>query len=256
MCRLLGVVANKPVDLGFSLMKFREYGKNNPSGWGIGWYEGDKAEVYKEKISAIDSKQFVPKAKGVTSKIIMAHVRYGTTGEPAERNSHPFKYNEKKWLFAHNGGVNREQLLSLLSGGYLKLEGETDSEVYFHWILQCIEEHGTIDGIKMAVKEVKERPHSGLNFLLSDGEHLYAFRYYDGGGNYSLYMLERDPSERGPFEYESDETGAMLHSKALMGEKAVLVCSEKLTKEDWKEIPLGTMVVIGPDLSTKSIRIL
>jgi len=78
-------MANKPVDLEFSLTKFRKYSESNPSGWGIGWYEGGKAEVYKEGMSATDSKQFMPRAKSVTSKIIMAHVRLGTTGAPEKR---------------------------------------------------------------------------------------------------------------------------------------------------------------------------
>jgi len=153
--------------------------------------------------------------------------------------------------------VNRAQLLSLLNGGYLELEGETDSEVYFHRILQCIDEHGINDGIEKAVKEAREGARGGLNFLLSDGERLYAFRYSKASASYySLYVLRREPSERGPFGSESKETGAMLHSKSLMGEKAVLICSEKLTKEDWEEIPPGTLITIEPDLSMNSMKIL
>lgn len=51
MCRLLGVIANKPVDLEFSFLKadkpFRELGRTNPDGWGIGWYENGLAKVDK-----------------------------------------------------------------------------------------------------------------------------------------------------------------------------------------------------------------
>ncbi len=32
MCRLLGVIANKPVDLEFSLTRFRRFGEENPDG--------------------------------------------------------------------------------------------------------------------------------------------------------------------------------------------------------------------------------
>jgi len=47
MCRLLGLVANKPVDLEFSLVKFKEFASWNPDGWGIGWYENKKIKKLK-----------------------------------------------------------------------------------------------------------------------------------------------------------------------------------------------------------------
>jgi len=69
-------------------------------------------KYFKEGISAQTSNQFLPLSKEVSSNIIIAHVRKGTGAVPAERNSHPFKY--KNWLFAHNGSVDRENLLALL----------------------------------------------------------------------------------------------------------------------------------------------
>ncbi len=33
MCRLLGLVANKPVDLEFSLERFKEFATFQPDGW-------------------------------------------------------------------------------------------------------------------------------------------------------------------------------------------------------------------------------
>ena len=35
MCRLLGVIANQPVDLEFSLERFKKFANCNPDGWGI-----------------------------------------------------------------------------------------------------------------------------------------------------------------------------------------------------------------------------
>ena len=39
MCRLLGIIANKAVDLDFSMKKFKKFVKENHDCWGIGWYE-------------------------------------------------------------------------------------------------------------------------------------------------------------------------------------------------------------------------
>lgn len=132
MCRLLGLIANRPVDMFFSLERFKESAQNNPDGWGIGWYSAGKPLVFKQGLSAVDEDSDLPKlSRSVQSKIILSHVRYGTVGSKGDnRNAHPFVYNN--WLFAHNGGVNRNHLLAQLGDDYRsEIKGETDSEVYF-----------------------------------------------------------------------------------------------------------------------------
>ncbi len=255
MCRLLGIIANRPVDAQFSLERFQEYSEANPDGWGIGWYEKGRAQVYKEGgIRADESEQFREMRKKVMSKIILAHVRKGTGAPPVKENSHPFL--DRNWIFAHNGQVDGDHLRSLLrEERRKKIEGETDSEVYFHWLLQNIEECGEVEGgIRKAVGEVVGRYHTGLNFLLSDGRRLYAFRYADApnAGYYSLYRLRRpaDLSSR------SEETGALIGIKQARGEEAVLVCSEGLTDEEWREVGLGNLLIVHPDLKTEEKRIL
>jgi glutamine amidotransferase len=257
MCRLLGLVANKPVDLRFSLERFKEFSTENPDGWGIGWYENDSARLFKESIPAEKSERFPKLQAEVASKIIIAHVRKGTGAPPSQTNSHPFKCGN--WLFAHNGCVDRGYLRSLLSAKYRsELEGSTDSEVYFYWILQNIEEHEDIvTGIKQAVEQVTRKDHSGLNFLLSNGEILYAFRYSSHSRSYySLYKLTRNPSSPGPLSLLSEHTKALIESKCLKSEKAVLVCSEELTKENWKKIGFGNILEIDANLRTKEMQIL
>ena len=119
MCRLLGLVANKPVDIEFSLQRFKEFSTYNPDGWGIGWYENNSPKVFREGISAKDKKSQLPNlSREVRSKIIIAHVRKGTGAPPSEINSHPFQY--KNWLFAHNGFVDGKYLLSLLKNEHIK----------------------------------------------------------------------------------------------------------------------------------------
>lgn len=259
MCRLLGLAANRAVDCEFSLGRFQELASSNPDGWGIGWYESGTARVHKEPVPADDPESgYSTYSKEVRSNIIIAHVRRGTVGARSRLNSHPFQY--QNWLFAHNGSVRREYLLFLLKDEYKeRIHGETDSEVYFYWILQSIEEAGdVVEGIRRAIAEVIKEYHAGLNFLLSSGSALYAFRYTKGlHAYYSLYKLERDPLDPGPLEFFSPETRMLLHSKSLKGERAVLVCSEKLTKdENWAEVSFGNLVEIDSDLSVREIQIL
>ena len=261
MCRLLGIIANRAVDINFSLSEadkpFKDFGSTNPHGWGIGWYERNVAKVYKEGLSIQESEKFSSRTKDVCSHIIITHVRYATRGVISKRNAHPFKY--ENWLFAHNGSVDRNELFNRLHDKYIaKLQGETDSEVYFYWLLQCIESSDNIiDGIKEAINFVVDKKHTSLNFLLSDGKYLYAFRYSSNSESYySLYYLQRDPDSHKSFEFVSKETRALIQSKSDIGENAVLLCSEKLTEENWREVPIGNMLIIDTELNIKEVKIL
>jgi predicted glutamine amidotransferase len=49
--------------------------------------------------------------------------------------------------------------------------------------------------------------------------------------------------------------GALLHSKALRGEKAVLVCSEKLTGEDWHPIEPGHLLIVPETLAPEMVAL-
>ena len=255
MCRLLGMVANQSVDLEFSLGRFKDFARDNRDGWGVGWYENNTPRIFKQGISALNREsELLRVSQSVRSRIFIAHVREGTGAMPAERNSHPFAY--KNWLFAHNGSVDRAFLLPRLREEYRRaIQGETDSEVYFYWLLQNIIGCGNVlFGIEQAMKGVMPRPHTGLNFLLSDGRRLYAFRYAKRLKDYySLYRLERKLAESLPKESLSSKTNLLLRTTSIDQEKAVLVCSEKLTSEHWQEIENGHILMIRPDLEIKEL---
>lgn len=260
MCRLLGVIANKPVDLRFSLVE----GPNtvmsmshwNPDGWGVGWYRDDGTPVViKEPTLAAASNRYHRTAAEGRSRIFIAHVRRATTGELSYENCHPF--TKDNWIFAHNGSVeDYESLMECLTEAHRKsIMGETDSEILFHWLLQNIEAcDSVIDGVKAAIEEI--RSYTAINFLLSDGERMYAYREAKTSTDYyTLYWLVRYPTSPGPLEARSNEVKVLLESKAMRGEKAVLVCSEKLTDEPWKEIPLGDLLVVDETLEPKLVEV-
>jgi len=247
VCRLFGLIANKRVDIHFSFSRFSELSQAHPDGWGIGWYESGFPCVRKEPLRASESKLVCSTLAGASSSVFVAHVRKATRGSRSRQNCHPFSW--KNWLFAHNGSVDSDALLQELDvDRRAAIQGETDSEVFFHWILQNIDREGSAErGIAEALSFVREHYHTGLNFLLSDGRTLYAYREAAKKKDYySLYYLLRDP-RRGLARLRSRELGVMLESKALNDERALLVCSEKLTEEDWRQIPMGCLLTaMGP----------
>lgn len=255
MCRLFSLIANKEVDIKFSMLEasnnLKKQGKDNPHGWGIGWYENGKPKIEKYGESAFYSQRFDELVKEKKSRIFIAHVRYASSGRVhSDRNAHPFQY--KNYIFAHNGTINKERIQKLLESPYDKdfTSEPIDSEIYFRFLIQNIEkENDMIKGVSKCVKEII-KDSNGANFILSDGENLYVFKFQR-----SLYILKRlNPS---PLYTCSKETYALIESKKLSGERAVLVATEKLTKdEEWESFFDGEFCIIDKNLEVKRRNLL
>jgi predicted glutamine amidotransferase len=81
---------------------------------------------------------------------VIAHVRRASKGIPKLVNSHPFVFGQ--WVFAHNGTLTA---LDAIRDGMLReiparlksqIEGETDSELMFYWLLRRLEVDKAIEG--------------------------------------------------------------------------------------------------------------
>jgi len=249
MCRLFGLVANKPVGARFSILEaersLKEQAKegHHLSGWGIGWYEDSgEVRVEKEPLPVTISERLphiVPKA---CSTLIIAHVRKASRGSEKKENTHPFAH--EKWLFAHNGTIRKgvERLKEKLGDWTRHIKGETDSEVLFYWLLKNWDEENPVRGIWRAISELltAEYEFSALNFLLASGRKLYTFRFHrEKPAYYTLYWLERSPM----LEAVSRAGLQILVEKAKRGERAILVASERLTEAElWQELKNGQLL--------------
>lgn len=237
MCRLFGIIAEHEICPYFYLSEgvehpFRYFGKDNPHGCGIGYYVNGESDVSnKWREPAHKNELYVEASRNIKSKIVISHVRLASTGKKTVENSHPFAY--KNWIFAHNGTIScYNRLKGALDNQYLEnIKGSTDSEVYFHWILQNINKKGNIiEGITDALKSIKDncKGSSGLNFILSDGNNLYGYRDYVvnlSPNHFSLYYLDLTQSK----------------PNGVLG----IICSEKLTdNQNWVMIERGNMVII------------
>ncbi len=221
----------------------KKQGIDNPHGWGIGWYENEKPKIEKYGESAFYSQIFDELVKEIKSKIFIAHVRSASSGRVhSDRNAHTFQY--KNYIFAHNGTINKERIQKLLESPYDKdfTSEPIDSEIYFRFQIQNIEkENDMIKGVSKCVKEII-KDSRGANFILTDGKNLYAFRY-----GKSLYILKR--LNLSPLSACSKETYTLIESKMSTGEKAVLIASEKLTKdEEWELFYDGELCIIYKNL--------
>ena len=226
MCRMVGLVAEKPVAIRSLLTEaprsLRVLSQEHRDGWGIATVSGGGWEVLKGTECALESSRFSETAKEITTHLAIAHIRQKTVGPTSLKNTHPFR--REKWVLAHNGTVERlDEMRAHCSKKRLsEIEGDTDSEVLFAFLMTFIDEHSDNDaGVKAAVRQLHQFPKPGaVNFLLSDGDRMYAYRF-----GRTLFLLDRtiNPARRTP---------------------AVAIASERLTDENWTELAQGTLLVI------------
>ncbi len=151
----------------------------------------------------------------IRSGIVLAHAR-NATANPFAPGNHPFRLDLNKitYTFMHNGYATetlRGFLINETAGldplwfqnhkpNYSDYAGAAnpgqwiDSEVLFHYLMcHIVEAGGNVRaGLQAALAKIKEemsQPFNVLNFILSDGEKLYAFRSTPTLGAGSGYKL-------------------------------------------------------------------
>ena len=84
--------------------------------------------------------------------------------------------------------------------------------------------------------ELRAAIEGAFNFLLSDGTTCFAHRF-----GRSLFVLERGPRDKVVPSREV-APGASILAKWTARRRAVLVASERITDEPWREIPDSTLL--------------
>jgi predicted glutamine amidotransferase len=186
MCELLGMECNVPTDIVFSFTALSMRGGrtgHHADGWGLALYEGRFARMFVEPTPACDSRlaTFV-RDNPIRTLLAVAHVRKRTVGEASLENTHPFKRVlwRRDWVFAHNGtlpGAGERPV-----NDFAPL-GDTDSEHAFCWMMGELrasfpDGYPTAEPQRLWQRVAELGGTLGTegtcNFLLADGEYLYA----------------------------------------------------------------------------------
>ncbi len=184
MCELLGMECNVPTDIVFSFtgLALRGGGRGPHSdGWGLALYEGHAARAFLEPAAATDSPLAAYiRSHPIKTLLAIAHVRKRTRGKVSLANTHPFMRElwGRHFVFAHNGTVRGVRKHAL---GRFHPLGQTDSEYAFCVLLHRLEKTFSSyprarGDLWHAVAELGGMlgRNGTFNFLLGDGEHLYA----------------------------------------------------------------------------------
>lgn len=222
MCRMLGCVSRERSSLRHELLDTERALlrplEHDAWSWGLAAYErgdGDEPTCISYADAALADGHF-ENAAATHGRIIMAHVRRATSGDLTDENTHPFCLGE--YAFCHSGTIRKpDRLMGLPDGAGPR--GQTDSERLFHRLLREVDPAPgrVVEGLRRAVTAAAScGPLSALNFLFSDGEHLYAYRL----GHFELHWLAR--------------------------EGQVLVASERVTDEPWHDVRQDVLLVLSP----------
>jgi predicted glutamine amidotransferase len=254
MCRLLGVVASETTHFQFTLHEaprsLAMLSAEHPHGWGLAVHRREQGwDVHRHAVRAGGCPHFRELAASARGEILLAHIRKRTVGPIGPTNTHPFRRGH--WVFAHNGTIEDiDWFASRASGERLReIEGETDSERFFAFLLTALDEAGDsrvkVDAaLARCAEQALTHPKLGAaNFLLSNGESLWALR-----AGRTLHMLTRVPGDEVVPSRRSPKTNAELTTPWSTRRHAVLFASEHLTDEPWDEIANGTLLRVdaGP----------
>ncbi|MBP9854626.1 MAG: class II glutamine amidotransferase [Candidatus Omnitrophica bacterium] len=228
----------------------KNLGETYRNGWSVGFYDHGDEIVIRGQGASKDDPKFDDAVRYVAvlkPEIIMAHLRRASSGcVEGVADPHPFRitYNNKTWLFGHNGDIKKEVLIRLIGEGFLKAhppsvcndhppESWIDSELYFMLIMKTIKEYddnvekGIVEALKKVYAVIPEQDRY-LNFFMSDGKTVWVMRK----GNTLFYRFD--------------------HKKRM----TVLASSIPNSDEkDWSEFPEDTLAVVEPQTFPKFISI-
>jgi len=240
---------NVPTDICFSFTGFQARGgvtDVHRDGWGIAFFEGRGVRVFLDPQPSCES----PVAELVRhfpihSLNVIAHIRKATQGAVGLENTHPFMRElwGRYWIFAHNG--NLEDYAPALDGSFLPV-GQTDSELTFCHLLQTLRlRFPEAPPDRLVLREALEefaarvRPHGPFNFMLSNGDCLFAHRSTE------LHYIVR----QAPFTvaHLKDQDVAVDFSELTTpDDRVALIATLPLTdNETWTPLPVDRVAMFA-----------
>ena len=245
MCRLLGFCSKNsstlPQLLGQDLDKFVALSQIHCDGWGYAHIEHSSttAEKFREPIPAIDSPHLTEQINTPTDGALL-HFRWASKGlDVKEVNTHPFTY--KDITFIHNGSFRPfDTLAPYISDTYKKLiQGDTDSELYFYYLLTEIDKHGFIEGITSALKFIKANiDHSSANMMIMNKDYFVTACRYN--------------QDRIPDLFKKDLDYYELRYKEIDG--AVLVASSGWNQDGWTMLDNDSLLIVNRNDQSHQVR--
>lgn len=266
MCELFCLSSQRPTRATFSLRRFAAHGApdtRNVDGWGVAFYDGREAWIYKEPEPAAHSPwlTFIEQQSRPT-RLLISHIRRATRGANSHANTQPFmrELGGRMHLFAHNGGlddIDAAFASALPAPGHrFHPVGETDSERAFCLLLQRLAPlwwHAAAPSLAARLAVVKGfaadmRPLGIANFLYSDGEFVFGHSHRrtqaDGIVRPPGLWLRHRHREAAP-DVETAAGVTVVPADRREARDMTLLASVPVTTGDWRPLDEGEIVVVA-----------
>jgi predicted glutamine amidotransferase len=234
MCRLLGYVSQHKQTfaraVGSDFAEFVTLSAVHCDGWGVATIDHDHnvAHVSRQPIAANKSDEFAKAIANSVSDGALLHLRWATAGLPvSENNTHPFVYEDIS--FIHNGATFPPSALEpMISSDLIPLiQGDTDSERYFYFVVTKIKELGFVDGCKAAANYIRSNiDYSSINAMIMNEKQWVVISEH-----HTDRAPEWAPDDYYELKYKADEQG-------------VLVASTGWNQPGWSVLPNHHMLLI------------
>nr|WP_128646103.1 ergothioneine biosynthesis protein EgtC [Rhodococcus sp. BS-15] len=179
----------------FAPNDMRGGGTINADGFGVAWWQDGSVRSYRNPMPIWTDPAVDDVLPQVRSASVIAAVRSATVGMPVERSAcAPF--TDDRWAFSHNGVVFGwpQSMVELWSEvppiDALALPAPTDAAGLWFVLRNLLRTHDPETALRVLVRRVlATSPKARLNFLLSDGESMYATAVH-----HSLSVLRNEDS--------------------------------------------------------------
>lgn len=241
MCELFSINSNVPVRANAYLREFFSHSVDNPHGWGISWRSGDPCDessvtLIREGMRAIDSDlNWKVLGAPIEQTHVLAHIRYATGTDTAERNCHPFltcDLSGRCWTMIHNGILFNEGMTFPYEA---RTEGETDSERMAAFLTDVVDEAymrgaaPTFDtrfkALAGAIAQLANR--NRVNTIIDDGEYTYV---HTNTSTPTLFYRELQG-----FAGEKDARAIVVSTKPLGGDAEAAA---------WRPVPGNRLIAL------------
>jgi predicted glutamine amidotransferase len=277
VCRLFGILSLDPIQSSYYLndapqsllhQSNVDEKRKQGDGWGIGWFEGKRPQIFKSPQPIFSDLERVQSAvKKSKGNVLLGHVRWASNPLKLPRHeligmTHTQPFSQGPWLFVHNGTLFIPREVKAELGSWAKyVKGKNDSEVLFYWLLKTVI-HGSqksyaarlkasfrqLDKIWQGCKNrypIYRYPYHGLNWVLTNGQELLSFCYVDPRG-----------FDKGKALCHSGQPYYQLQVK--MTDRNVILASESLDQTPgWKPLEHGRLLVAkktGRRLAVKVLK--
>lgn len=254
MCRLLAYATAHPMSVldvlgSAQTLRFQQMARLHDDGWGTMWLDdADPTTLARERAAETghDSVRLADALRGPASTARVVHLRLATDlMEVKECNTHPFTRGDIG--FAHNGSIVPTGRLRAMLGParQARLEGETDSEIYFELVLQAMAGGlGAGAALAEAIAQIRTAyPHASLNAMVLSPTELAVARSSRGAAvPHDDFVASGLTTEQLPLDHV-DAYFRMSYRRLPGG--GVVISSAGLETDGWDELPEDTVAQVG-----------